>query len=214
MTSATPRLSSSPSQYKHQAQTRRRRPLGKQDNKISSLSEEEAVSDHRPDVAELRRRRADFYSPTAGNQRITEQREMAERTTPRRIQSSRLHSSKRPEVTVREVREDHSQGRHHHRRRAVAPETIREPEHVYIYHTRSPLADPPPLQRSKTTRTIHAPRPKDLRRNSEDSTKSHRERRPSYHREDEKFIRRVVSVNRPEPTDHSKNHHRGPSVTR
>ncbi|KAL9594277.1 MAG: hypothetical protein Q9219_007117, partial [cf. Caloplaca sp. 3 TL-2023] len=191
---------------------RRQPSLHKTRKNTLSSPEGRTVNGVKPDVGELRRIRTDFYTtPTPTNRSTRAQEAMAERTRPRRRSSvsQTIPSTKRPEITVREVREDYRPAEHrplrHRRQRGARAESEAEP--VYVYR---PTADPPALRRSHTTRvSAHTSRPKEeVWRSSEGITRSYTERRPLGQREEETVIRRVVSVkHRPEPGQRPKGHH-------
>ncbi|KAI4179402.1 MAG: hypothetical protein L6R41_007861 [Letrouitia leprolyta] len=196
----------------HRTQPRRRRQPRKPNSPSSTPPEEEVGGENRPDVGELRRRRAEYYARPPEKRRVSNQTSMAERFNSRRSSSVRIPPSKRPEIVIREVRE-HRPAESRHRRHK--PRTTDEVEHVYVYHPRPSDLDPPPIQRSKTTRTAHAAPTKEVHRNSDRVIRTHAERRPSHHQEDETIIRRVVSVNRhPEPPQHPRSFQKQPPITR
>lgn len=198
----------------HRAQPLRRRQPRKPNSESSTCSEAELGGQSRPDVEELRRRRADYYTSPPKDRRVGNQTTMAERVAPRRSSSVRIPSNKEPEIIVREVREHHP-AEHRHRRRRTRADADTEAEHVYGYHSKPPNPNPPPLQRSKTTRTTHPAPVKELRRSTDAVIRSPTERRSSHHQEDETIIRRVVSVSRhPEPVYRSRSHHNPPPITR
>ncbi|KAL8899792.1 MAG: hypothetical protein Q9207_006015 [Kuettlingeria erythrocarpa] len=176
---------------------------------------EEVHTDRRPDVEELRNRRSDFYITPPEDRRIRSHRAMAERVTLRRSSTARIPSTKKPEVTVREVRRNHSPEHHRRRRRREDARDDHETEYVEVYSSRPPKAKPPPLQRSKTTTTAPTSRPREVRRVSEDLARHHTERRKSRHREDDGVSRRVVDVSHDSEAVHlSKSHRSRPLVSR
>ncbi|KAL8934261.1 MAG: hypothetical protein Q9216_005990 [Gyalolechia sp. 2 TL-2023] len=214
MTSAASRLSSFLPDPGHRPRSHRRRQPRKPDRESSTSSEEEGGGRNRPDVWELRRRRADYYTITPEDRRVKSQTAMAERMAPGRASSVRIPSTKKPEIIVREVREHHP-AEHRHRRRRTKPDADRDAEPVYVYRSRPSDHSPPPLQRSKTARTTHAAPAKEVRRSSEGVVRSRTERRPSHHQEGEAIIRRVVSVNRhPEPVHRPRSRHNQVPITR
>lgn len=212
---ATHRVSSLSSDCKIRAHPRRQRPRRSDFTEVASSFEEEVVANKKPDIEELRKRRADFYTTSPEERRIRNQRAMAERVTPRRSSTVRTPSAKKPVISVREVGRSHSSERRRHRRRSRVKENDEEPEYVNVYDTRPVATKPPPLQRSKTTVTAARSRPKEARRGSEGLTRSHTERRRSRHRESDSIFKRIISVShRPRSVDPSRSRHSRPSVTR
>ncbi|KAI4139818.1 MAG: hypothetical protein L6R39_006090 [Caloplaca ligustica] len=169
----------------------------------------------KPDVEELRKRRAEFYtSAPEERRRIGTEKEMAERDILRRSTSVRVPSTKKPEVTVREVRRSHSSERRRRRSRREDARRAPEPEYIDVYSSRPPTSKPPSLQRSKTTATAPRSRPKEVRRGSDDLVRSRVERRESRHEERETIRRRTVTItHEPEAPDRSRSLRSRPPVT-
>ncbi|KAL8825619.1 MAG: hypothetical protein Q9170_007726, partial [Blastenia crenularia] len=214
MTSATPRPSSFLSDHDPRAHNRRRKAHRKPDNAHSSLSEEANLRDTEPDVAELRRRRAEFYTITPKDQRMSNPIPMGERVHPRSSSNARLPPVDRPEAVVREVRETRTLEHRHRHRKTKAVDADNEPEHVYVYRPKSPTATAPTLRRSKTTRITPATRPTEARRSSGGPTRHHTERKPSHRQENQPIVKRAITANHlPESIARSRSHRDRPSVT-
>ncbi|KAL9023596.1 MAG: hypothetical protein Q9196_007103 [Gyalolechia fulgens] len=198
----------------HRPQPRRRRQPRKPNSESPTPLQEEAGGQIRPDVAKLRKRRVDYYTPNPEERRTRSQTSMSERVTARRSSSARIPATQKHEILVREGREHHPP-EPRHRRRKTREDTDSGPEHVYVYHQQSSNPNSPPLQRSKTTRTTHAAPANEVRRSNHGLMRSRTDRRPALHQEDETIVRRVVSVNRrPEPLRHPSSHHNQPPISR
>lgn len=213
---ATTRISSSvPDRRPQLLRPHRRRSRHFPDERRLSLSSEEDIDQRKPNAEDLRRMRAEYYTTAPGDRHASSQKNMAERSTPRRTSSARIPSSRASEFTAQGVRPDRSSDHHHRRRRTRAEEHDSEPEPVYVYHTKSTVLEPPRLRRSRTTRTASACRPKEVRRTSDAPARSHTERRMSRHREDEITVKRVIRTeHQPEPESPYKSYRSRPSVTR
>ncbi|KAL8748273.1 MAG: hypothetical protein Q9184_007444 [Pyrenodesmia sp. 2 TL-2023] len=212
---ATSKIASFLPDRRSRAQPHRRSPYRNVNAEDLSSSEKELQAETRPDVEELRKRRADFYTTHPEDRRIPSGRVMAERVTLRRSSTARISSAKKPEVTVREVRRSHSSDHHRRRRRQETQHDEQEPEYVNVYNSKPPSTKPPPLQRSRTTTTATGSRPREARRVSEDLTRHHTERRKTRHREDDGNTRRVVDVSHDSEAIHlSRSRRSRPSVSR
>ncbi|KAL9593725.1 MAG: hypothetical protein Q9179_005726 [Wetmoreana sp. 5 TL-2023] len=175
-------------------------------------SEEETVDASRPDVEELRRIRAEFYTISPEERRTRNQKGMAERAPPRRGSSAWKAPDRVSEVAVQEVRKVEY---HHRRRRTRGEEKDSEREHVYVHRSKPAVSESPPLRRSKTTATAATSRPKEVRRGSEGLARSHSGRQKLRPGENVVSVKRVVHTNlHQDPRDPEKYTHRRQSMNR
>ena len=214
---ATTQLSSSvPGCPPLMSRTHRRKSRYSPDERRLSLSpEKDSFDGRKPNVEDLRRVRAEYYTTAPGDRHINLQKSMAERSVSRRTSSTRIPTARPSEAIYQAVRPDRSSGHRHRRRRTKAEEDDTEPEHVYVYHSKPTAPEPPCLQRSGTTTTLSASKPKAVRQASEALPRSHSERRKPHHSQDENTVKRTIRLDHePDPESPYKTYRSRPSMTR
>ena len=191
---------------------RRRKISSTGEDRTSSLGAQDVPQHENPDVVELRRVRAEFYRKPPEQRRKESSNTMAGLETPRRSSSTRTPPKRMPEVIIRDIPARPPSERHRHRRKTREEVGNADDQHVYVYHSQSPVKKPPPLRRSKTTIVTSSTRPKETRRSS-DLPGNLTERRES-HPIKERIIRRRSRKDSHSLDGPSKSHRDEPPMTR
>ncbi|KAL8835431.1 MAG: hypothetical protein Q9205_002663 [Flavoplaca limonia] len=194
---------------------RRKSRYSPDERRLSSSSQEGSVGERKPNVEDLRRVRAEYYTTAPGDRHFNLQNSMAERSTSRRNSTARIPPTRPSEVIYQAVQHDRSSEHRHRRRRTRAEEHDSEPEHVYVYDSKPTAPEPPGLQRSRTSIKTSTSRPIVVRQTSEALPRNHSERRKSRQSQDEITVKRIVRLDHgPESESPRKNHRSRHAVTR
>ena len=185
------------------------------ERRLSPSHQEGSVGERKPNVEDLRRVRAEYYTTAPGDRHFNLQNSMAERSTSRRNSTACIPSTRPSEVIYQAVRHDRLSEHRHRRRRTRAEEHDSEPEHVYVYDPKPPAPEPPGLHRSRSSTKTSTSRPKAVRQTSEALPRNHSERQKSRQSQDEITVKRIVRLDHgPESESPRKNHRTRHAVTR
>lgn len=175
---------------------RRRRTHGSVSHQLRSRSDDKTSDstvvdssdpDHRPDVEELRRVRAEFYNRPLQDRRRAPRNEMEPNTSRRRASRVKQPLANAPEVVAQEARKKHDSERRHHRRK-VKEELAGGEDYVYRYvgdDQRSRAPEKLQYKRRPTTTTTKSKdEPETVRVRGASLSRRNTARRTSHQRED------------------------------